>query len=61
MMALAGRSEMTAIDPDGVVNATNPLHAQIFQLVAEDAAMEDTLYQLGGLLFSLHTTPLVGS
>ena len=46
-MALAGRSDMAAIDPDAVVNATNPLHAQILKLVAEDSAMEDTLYQLG--------------
>lgn len=34
------------IDVDEVINATNPLHAQIFRLVAEDSAIEDTMYQL---------------
>lgn len=35
---------------DSVIQAGNPLHAQVFDLLAEDAAIEDTLYFLGRAL-----------
>ena len=35
---------------DNVIQAGNPLHAQVFALLAEDAAIEDTLYFVGRAL-----------
>jgi hypothetical protein len=39
-----------AIDIDFVIRASSPLHSQIVALVAEDSAIEDTLYLLGNAM-----------